>query len=529
MALLTLAVAATLVFALAGTSVTHLHVASRTDNGDVARNLAESAIAYTLERVLMDEKFGESRLPTQTLTINGPISDSRAIVSFHEGTASQNLAGYSTNNLQRESAVPGNGGRVVPGSALHVVALAECRGTRRRMEAIFSVPRFPYVIATAGRFRSDGHLLVAGVESTADLVAQNGVRDEDLLPGHIVSNSVASDALQLGSQTKVTGDAQASGGVELGGATVLGEVRTQASPTEIPDIAISDFDPQANGKTGIQNLTTSVVNQATYEGWVRREGDLMITNGLKLDQGVLYVDGDLVVTGGVTGTGAIFVTGETSVSGRSDLSTDNQTALMSDGSILLDGAGESRSYFQGLIYTRGDFKASDITLVGTLMVKGTASEMVLKNANVVYTPESARLDLQMGARTAFNFVDPNGSNPGAFLGTGERNGGNHSTVYVTLNADGSLLIYPQNSDESSGFTAGSVDEAVQIFQRLLLEGEEKELQAFQNAIPRLSTILAEISDGTRPLEEEAVDLVTVDPSKFLRLQDKIRLVLMKEL
>lgn len=527
------AVVATLAFAVTSSSLTHLHLSQRSANSEVARNLAESVISLGLEKVLESNDFGTVKSETETVTVQGFEKNSGGKLTFSPETAAGWENHYSTNNIDGDGAVSGSGGRLVPKNSLHLVGSGFSNGTQRTVEAFFHVPKFPFVVATDGKFQTEGEMLIASVEQVDELL-KDGPDEDALRPGHIVANSTESDALQLGSQTKVTGDAKAAGGVSLmSGAEVLGEVKPNAGLSKIPHYSVNDFDPQTTGKLGIQYLNSSVVNKPTYEGWVRRQGDLLVNNGLNLDSGVLYVDGDLVVTGGVQGTGAILVTGDTHISGRSSLSTDNVAALVSEGDVEIQGSGKGSSLFRGLIYTNKGLRAENVTVVGTLIVAGKDGELTLKDSNVVYSPDSIRIDLQHSARTALHFVAPSGANPGAYLGTrsNDKSQKNKKRIYISLNENGEFLVYPSGSDESDAQVAATVEEAIEAVRSLVAVGnDEKQLQAFEaSSNPRLNTLLEGLNDKTIPLEEPEVDLLTIDPSQLVGLADKIRLVLMRDI
>lgn len=530
--LLLTSVVAILAFALAGSSVAHLHLSYRATNSESAENLAESVIAYTLEKVVEDHTFGKSRLSSETIQLPELNETKTAALTFHEETAENQGLLYSTNNLESDAAVSGSTGRVLPAHSLHLVGQGSRNGVPRKVEALFHVPKFPYVVATAGTFTTEGETLVASVDRMDAL--QGPSDDWELEPGHVSSNSADPEALTFSSSTKVTGDAKASGGVLLqSGATVLGQVKPHSETTEIPRYSVTDFDPELTGKTGITRIATGNVRRANYEGWVKRDGDLLVTDGLHLDNGVLYVDGNLSVEGGVTGTGALLVTGDTFVTGRSALTSDNLAAIVGEGNISLQGDSSGSSIFRGLIYSNKDLVAEDMTIVGTLLVAGDGGSLNLRDTRVVYSPDSISIDLQHRARTGLQFVSPSGANPGAYLGTKktDRSVNSKQTIYVELTPDGKFKLYPSTGDDDNGIVVDDPEQARQAIKSLLaLEESGKTLQAFDSSTQtRLINLLSNVQSGTEQLEEEAVDLVTIDPSKLLSLADKMRLVLIREI
>jgi hypothetical protein len=529
--LLLTVVVVTLALALTSSSVTHLQLSQRTGNATIAQSMAESVIAAGLERILTDDDFGTIRNEKEFLELSGSQPGTTGKLTFNKNTASQWGVPYSTNNLGFEGAKSGADGRVVPGSSIHLVGRGECNGVQRTVEAVFYVPKFPYVVATSGKFETQGQTLIASVDR-ADALKNLTFDDiEDLQPGDVISNSQEDNAITFGKETLITGDAKAVGGVDLEpGAEVLGQILDYSSAETIPEYSVSEFDPVTTGKLGVSHLGTSVVNKATYEGWVRREGDLFVGQGLHLDNGVLYVDGDLTISGGVTGVGALLVTGNTAITGKSSLSTDNLAAIVSEGEITLQGSQNQNSVFRGLVYSNQGLTAENMTLVGTLLIGGEDRHLTLKDTRIVYSPDSVRVDLQHSARTALHFVSPKGSNPGAYLGTkgADNSADNKTRVYVSNQADGTFLIYPDGVDENDGTRAESVEDAIEVIRSYLALDEEGDLQAFESTTKtKLPELLSELQSGHTIHEEEAVDLLTFDPTSFLSLADKIRLLLIR--
>ena len=525
-------VVALLVFALASSSVTHLHLSHRSTNAQVAETLAESAIAAGLEKVLQEPEFGVLEREEDRVDLPGSDIKSKGFLTFNPADAQTRQTFHSTNNLKGDSSRSGSDGRVVPANSLHLVGTGECNGVNKKIEAIFHVPKFPFVIAAGGRFTTDGETVIGSIESVDEWLA-SGQKSDDLQPGHVASNSEANDAIVFGPLTRVTGDAKARGGVELqSGATVMGEIRPNASPAEIPSYSVKDFDPLYTGRLDVSTLNQSNLTRPNLEGWVRRDGDLFVSQGLHLDNGVLYVNGNLTVSGGVTGTGAILVTGTASVTGKSSFATDNLAAIMAEGHVNIRGSGTTSSVFRGLIYSNESLHAENITLIGTVLSAGKTGELILKDSTVLYSPDSVALDLEHSARTGLNFVAPSGSKPGTFLGTKGQDKSVHSKtrIYVSIRPDGKFLIYPEGSSERDAKVASSESEAREII-RTLVAGEDGEtLKAFDNTTePKLTTLLADLRSGSVTPEEEAVDLISLDPSTFIALADKVRLVLLREL
>ncbi|MCA9791545.1 MAG: hypothetical protein KC910_07105, partial [Candidatus Eremiobacteraeota bacterium] len=141
-----------------------------------------------------------------------------------------------------------------------------------------------------------------------------------------------------------------------------------------------------------QDLPRELVGQ-TLVGVHRGAGDLTVVGDLKLSGATLFVDGDLTVYGGVTGKGLVVVTGQVKMSGA-ELSSQNQSVFLAGKDVTLSGSSQQQSSFQGLVYTEGNFSASDIRVVGAFVANGPDSKTVLERASLVAEPAYTRLDLE---------------------------------------------------------------------------------------------------------------------------------------
>src|SRR5205085_2210527 len=101
--------------------------------------------------------------------------------------------------------------------------------------------------------------------------------------------------------------------------------------------------------------------------------DLTVQGDLILNQALLYVKGNLTVQGGLTGSGIVVVLGSTTVTGATDVAAGNLVALVAMGNVTLIGNAGVKNYFQGLVYTRGTFSASNVTIAGTFVTGGALS------------------------------------------------------------------------------------------------------------------------------------------------------------
>lgn len=385
-------------FLLAGAVFGHLGIAARFEDRQRARNAAESALAHGVERILEAEEYGRNRQASDRVEVRE--GDAVGLLTFHQAEAGRRRAGYSTNNLRRDTSVSGWGGRIVSADAAHLVATGTCGASTRTMEALVHFPPFPFALSSSGSVKSEGGLLVAAVEDPADVAGgAQQIPPEKLRRGHLASNSRNERGVELSSESRVTGDLRSAGGVHLHeGASVGGELLQNVTPRNLPKVTVDKYDPGTGA--GVQQLGASL-ETPTLEGMCRSKppgGTLRVSGDLNLDGAVLFVEGDLVVEGTIKGQGAVVVKGRTSVSGTARIETDNQAALLSQGDVTIAGSAREGSFFQGLVYTEGDFRASDVTLVGAMVANkpgASGSAMTLRDVNVVEYAKSTDLDVQL--------------------------------------------------------------------------------------------------------------------------------------
>ncbi len=378
--LMVMTLASILAFTLAATGLFHLNVCSRADNAMQARNYAESGISRCLEKVIADVYYGDARNKTIE------IKESKTIVgelSFDPDQARKRDIPFSTNNIMNSASIYGCDNRLIPANSIHMVGKGSCNGVTRKMEAIVHIPPFPYCIATSGKFSSEGSIVVGSVENYDDI--KGGIDNGKLLPGNVVSNSRAKDAVSLNGKGIITGDLRTSGDVKVepgSDINVKGAICRHAEPVDIMPIDIQSYDPI--DREGVQHLSNFLDNPK-IEGYCRVKDSLGVAGDIQLNGSLLYVDGDLSVTGGVKGNGAIVVTGKTKINKGADISSDNLVALLSQGDIKLGGNGTAEfSSFQGIVYTEGNFEAKNISVCGSFINNGTESSTVtLSDAGMI--------------------------------------------------------------------------------------------------------------------------------------------------
>ncbi len=380
--LLVTALALLAAFTTAAVSVSSLRLASRATSMAVAENLAESVVQEALALIQEDFGFQDSiELP------GGPglPAGSRGILTFQRNLG----VPFSTNNFLGDSRQGWE--RQLPDQTIHLLGVGEAAGVRRTVEVVLHIPSFPVAMACDGPVTVKNSLISSFTTDDEDdggrpWTPGSGfdLSEEDLGPGHLISNSELSEACVLDPRTRVTGDVQAFGGVRVNGARIEGEVRSPWSQkAPLPRFDLERFDPKINENTHYESLTAPGAHLSLI-GNVRHQGDLIVSGSIELDNAFLYVDGDLVVRGPLRGVGAVAVLGKVSFEGAVNLESNEQVAVLSGGGISLSGDHPDRSLFQGLLYTKGPFEASKVTVLGGFMVDDGAST-VIEDCNILYS------------------------------------------------------------------------------------------------------------------------------------------------
>ena len=166
----------------------------------------------------------------------------------------------------------------------------------------------------------------------------------------------------------VCGDLRSAGLVDLSGTpiNVLGELKEKAAAAPLPDIPLVRFDPVARGLNPVQ-FAGAPTNSPILDSPTLSTGPFIVNGDLTLKNSLLYVKGDLEVKGKLMGQGALIVEGKTHLHGSADMDASGRVALISQGDIILEGAGPASSCFQGLVYTRGKLTARGLTIMGCLI------------------------------------------------------------------------------------------------------------------------------------------------------------------
>jgi cytoskeletal protein CcmA (bactofilin family) len=398
----------TLAFTVVAIAFNHLNLSFRANNNTRAEHLAEATLALAIEKAREDiDVFGISgTLASKTLvvTLDSLPAGSRGVLSFDVDQAAALGVPYSTNNRSENSVEGSNPNQPVPGQSLHLVARGEVGGAFSTMEAIVYIPKFPYSIASEGAIRSDGGLTVAAVRPGTLVDLSAPVHPDDLLAGHLVTNSTIGEAaLVLDGSNTIMGDVQSASDMTIGEDTVVhGETRTFANKASIPQLDARNYDPLEVDGADVQPVNTDAgtlrVKGYNVFGESHTEGSLTVDNGISLEGGVLYVNGDLTVhSGGVHGKGAIIATGNITILGGGEATTDNQAALVANGDIHLRGTPYEKAKFAGLVYAGGNLKSENMRLAGVFVAGGEQSEVVLKDTELYQVAEYAKLEIQQNS------------------------------------------------------------------------------------------------------------------------------------
>lgn len=385
----------TLAFTVVAIAFNHLSLSNKSANSSKAKHLAEATLAKAIDSIVKDQQFGTTGTATDKtvrVTLGSLPAGSEGVLTFDPDTAAAEGVLCSTNN-RSEASVPAPDGKLVPGESFHLVAKATVKNSTSRLETILTVPKFPFSVAAEGAIRSNGGLTVASVKAGVPYDLDYPLHEDDLEPGHLVSNSKIGDAaVVLTGENKIYGDLQSSSGVTIESDTaVLGEIRTNSTDESLPDIQAVSYDPEL--EPGLQEVHSGA-GQLEVEGYNKSYGDLTVDNGIVLNGGVLYVDGDLTVSaGGVTGKGALITTGNLTIFGDGESFSDNEAALIADGNISLQGASSDKAKFSGLIYTNSQLKAENLRLAGVFVAAGTGSGVEFSNTEVYEDSSKSKVEV----------------------------------------------------------------------------------------------------------------------------------------
>lgn len=396
------------VMTMAAVATTTLNLSRNAARSLEAGYLAESAALQALSRIHGAPTFGGAN---EQVFVQPDRNDPTrwGLVTFNPASKYP----YSTNNLEGARST-GHGGAPVPSGSVRLVATGEAAGMRKTVEMYARVPRFPYVLAVGEALSSADGLEVRAASSMADFVAQEGGAGTAGLPASVA----AAGSIRLAGVSVVTGDVVCPGQVTLAPGTTVGGV-VRDGVLDLPNMDPGQWEPvgdEVESLEPVYNAPTVTLDEKRYlsEGSVRFDGDLVLKGSL------LYVKGNLAVAGSVSGYGALLVEGDTTISAGSTLSAGNTVALICAGNVKLQGTSGSRTYFQGLVYARGDFVASDLSIAGTFISGGglgiggrpgsgtstSTGDMTLSNVKATYVPEVTELSLNYSSSPPDTMMTP---------------------------------------------------------------------------------------------------------------------------
>lgn len=396
--LLCLAVLVALLFIAVSASLSHLNLVTAVGRREHARNLAESALARGLEELIAtDYAFGRDDKDRVEVKMTG-LQDAEGIVTFSKREFAR---GYSTYNLESDSAQIGAGDLNVPPEAVHLVARGRVGDIEQWMECVYHRPPYPDGLVGTGWIEASG-LVLTGVKKGEDYKGgdPDAVAPEDKTPANLFANATSGPkgpAVILGPGCEINGSVGSRGAVQVDSSnTVKGEILPNSEKRPIPSLNIV---------TRINELLPNSVKVSSTSGaltldksWFNHSpGELRIGGDLDLNGSALCVEGNLVVDGAVKGTGVILVTGSVEVNGGgSKVVSSDQVALAAEGDVKLRGSNPAGNFFQGLVYTEGDLEADSITVVGAAIANGKSpgkGNVVLNNVKFVKTPTSVQINL----------------------------------------------------------------------------------------------------------------------------------------
>lgn len=362
---------------LSSLATSHLQYSSRLESQMKAEAAAEAVIALGLERVQKTPEFGVEPEPEHSLDIQ--LEGARGRLSFHPGTCSTWEIPLSESNRFHVDSTVAQDGSLIPARSIRLIGVGEAGSARRTVEVILQIPEFPYAIASTGQVVSDGALVVGSVESLDEL--EDGVANDELGPGDMVSNH----SITLSGDAFISGRVKSHGRISLSESVkISGQIDEFSDKVELVDLDVAGSRPDSSEPL-IGSFTDVVVTDSRhYNG-----PSLLISNGLRLNQGVLYVNGDLHVSGGLSGEGALIVNGELTVDGGAAFAADDQIAILAAGDVRIAGEGQNSSIFQGLIYSGGDLYAENTTLLGVFVANGEGDrgQVHLKDVRVLHHAE----------------------------------------------------------------------------------------------------------------------------------------------
>ncbi|MHB2017359.1 MAG: hypothetical protein ACYCW6_10475, partial [Candidatus Xenobia bacterium] len=307
---------------------------------------------------------------------------------------------FSTNNSQGNQPT-GYDNHIVPTHMVELIGQGISNGATRTVDALVYIPNFAVSITSTGKVVLHDTTVASVPQSTdvsMDASGNVSVPADKLGPGDLSTNDGEDGAVTLDAQTLVTGNVQAVGSVVPNGATIEGEVRYPWQASTLPQFDPTQYDPAKGQMLNYQKFDGSQgpVGTQNLVGVARAANGLTVNGDITLDNALLYVAGPLVVSGGLKGNGAVVVTGTTTINGGTNLTSNDTVALLSVGDVQLNGTSRQQNQFNGMVYTQGNFTATNVTIVGSFIADGAGSgtgNVTLTGCNAYYTQSNAKVDI----------------------------------------------------------------------------------------------------------------------------------------
>ena len=506
------ALISTLGLALSQMSVEHLALATLKSRRQEALDLARSAASLALARLSENSDFqGQA------------VVEGGGWVAFDLTEAQRLGIPFSSNNLKGQRAQRGSLNQSVAAASAHIVAVGRSGGQSRRLEVVLAVPPFPFAVASSGPIRARGGVEIAGLLS---LPVAGGVDTVALGEADLVSNDTSHEAIYLGAGTRIRGSVQAVGHIaqDPHHVEVSGAIKSQAEHENIPHQDFSQYDPLVVGLDYNAIEVDELAGSDNHlSGRRRKAGSLRVQDGLVLDGALLFVDGDLHIRGGLRGKGAVVVTGNVTLEGQSQFESGHAVAVLAGGDARIRGSGPQGSFFQGLVYTEGLFEADRVTLVGSLIANDerNRSPVELNETRMLLSPNpTVRVELPQAGPASPGPVGPELGSFSFNVFDRERGIGPLPVTVTIFQGEGGVWV-------DMGYGPELIDPA------LLMDHITQSIGGY-NWGPlhqRLQQAMASYQpQWTAPpgSEVDNPSILTIDPSSFLRLEERVRVVLWRE-
>lgn len=267
---------------------------------------------------------------------------------------------------------------------------------------VIAKPAVTHAAVSSGRLVLSGHNEAAAVASTAEL---QRLVNERALPGDsgrrettIAAGASGDDAMVLGGDLTIYGDALSAGGIRQEGDVKFlasGLAKTERKDIDVLQLDVLKYDPIS--RENVVELESDYSGANSFQANYRRTGDLRMSGDVRLDGALLFVDGDITIDGSVTGEGAIVASGSVTIAGHAELAADSQVAVLAGKDLTLKGTSKDRSLFSGLLYAEREVSVSNVTTVGGLIASNSddpsSAGMQVEDARLLNLPEKTQFNL----------------------------------------------------------------------------------------------------------------------------------------